>query len=229
MAAIGYSTGAIALGDFSRAISLLDRHHLHAIELSALRINEVEPLIAAIPRINLTAYQYISFHAPSAFGEDEEEQLVQLLQRLPDHWPIILHPDAVHKFERWSVIGERLAIENMDRRKGTGRFVGELLKVFERLPQAKMCLDIGHSRQIDSSMIETYMLLKTFSDRIVQLHISEVDAMNRHDVISLAAQLAFRQVRQFIPESAAIILESRVNEQQIESELTKVREILAPA
>lgn len=224
---IGYSTGAIALGDFSKAIDLLDQHQFHAIELSALRVNEVEPLVAAVPKLNLKKYRYISFHAPSAFAEKEEDRLVELLSNLPLEWPIVLHPDAIHKFERWNVIAERLAIENMDRRKGTGRFVGELISIFDRLPRAKMCLDLGHSRQIDSSMIETYLLLKAFSSRIIQLHISEVDAMNRHDIISLAARLAFQQVRQFIPKSVAIIVESRVSEQEIESEALKVKEVLS--
>lgn len=224
---IGYSTGAIALGDFSKAMDLLDQHQFGAIELSALRVNEVEPLVAAIPKLNLEKYRYISFHAPSAFPEKEEEHLVELLSKLPPEWPIVLHPDAIHNFERWNVIAERLAIENMDRRKGTGRFVDELTGIFDRLPRAKMCLDLGHARQIDSSMIETYLLLKAFSSRIVQLHVSEVDAMNRHDVISLAARLAFQQVRQFIPKSIAVIVESRVSEDEIESEASKVREVLS--
>jgi hypothetical protein len=114
----------------------------------------------------------------------------------------------------------------MDRRKGTGRTTGELESFFELLPDAKMCLDLGHARQVDSSMIGAYLLLTAFADRIVQLHISEVDTFNRHDVISRAAELAFFQVKQFIPNSAAIILESRVSEAQIRSEAEKVLGIL---
>lgn len=229
MKKIGYSTGAIALGDFSRAIALLATHKFQAIELSALRINEVEPLMKALPRLDLSSYTYISFHAPSSFAEDEEEGLVQLLSGLPENWPIILHPDAIHKLERWAALAPRLAIENMDGRKNTGRSVRELLLIFARLPGAKMCLDLGHARQVDSSMIGAYSLLEAFSDRIVQLHVSEVDTMSRHAVISLAAELAFRQVRRFIPASAAVIVESRVSEQEIDNEALKVAEALSLA
>jgi hypothetical protein len=226
MRLFGYSTGAIALGDFSRALGLLSAYNFQAVELSALRIAEVEPLLRALPNLRLDRYKYISFHAPSAFREDEEEQLVALLSKLPAAWPIVLHPDAIYQVSRWTSLAARLAIENMDRRKNTGRSVSELKEVFELLPAARMCFDLGHARQVDPSMIGAYELLKAFAERIVQLHISEVDTLNRHDVISRAAEMAFCQVRKFIPKAAAVILESRVQQKDISHEVEKVRSIL---
>ena len=226
MRLVGYSTGAIALGDFSRVLTLLSAYKFQAVELSALRIAEVEPLLLALPSLKLARYKYVSFHAPSAFREDEEERLISLLSRLPSSWPIVLHPDAIYQASRWASLAPRLAIENMDRRKNTGRSVSELKRIFDLLPQARMCFDLGHARQVDPSMIGAYRLLKAFADRIVQLHISEVDTLNRHDVISRAAEMAFSQVRQFIPKSAAVILESRVQEQDISREAEKVKYIL---
>jgi hypothetical protein len=223
---IGYSTGAIALGDFSRALNLLRAYDFQAIELSALRIAEVEPLLCALGNLDLDRYKYISFHAPSAFREEEEEHLIELLSKLPEAWPIVLHPDAIYRASRWTALAPRLAIENMDRRKNTGRSVSELKHVFELLPQSKMCFDLGHARQVDPSMIGAYQLLKAYADRIVQLHVSEVDTLNRHDVISRAAEMAFSQIRQFVPKSAAVILEGRVLEKDIGREAEKVRLIL---
>jgi sugar phosphate isomerase/epimerase len=223
---IGYSTGAIALGNFSKALALLADHRFGAIELSALRMSEVVPLLAALPSLDLSRYSYIAFHAPSAFPAHEEERLVELLARLPMEWPIVLHPDAVHDFELWKPLSERLAIENMDGRKSLGRSVRELEEVFRTLPNAKMCLDLGHARQVDSSMLGAYEFLQSFSERIVQLHVSEVDTMSRHDPMSLSAELAFRQLRRFIPKSVAVILESRVSEPDIEQEVLKVQRTL---
>lgn len=227
MSTLGYSTGAIALGDFTRALNLLSAYHFKAVELSALRIGEMEPLIDALPTLSLTQYSYISFHAPSSFTEQEEPLLIRLLQRLPEHWPIVVHPDAIHDVSSWRSLASRLAIENMDKRKGIGRSVAELIGFFDFLPGSRMCLDLGHARQVDSSMVGAYQLLKAFGDRIVQLHVSEVDTFNQHDVISRAAALAFSQVRRFIPQNAAIILESRVAESQIQSEADKVLSILS--
>lgn len=222
MRLIGFSTGAIALGDFSRALALLGKFDFQAVELSALRISEVEPMLLALPTLNLNRYKYVSFHAPSAFREDEEERLTSLLSELPPAWPIILHPDAIRQPSRWAVFSDRIAIENMDRRKNTGRSASELRGIFELLPKARMCFDLGHARQVDPSMIGAYQLLTEFAERIIQLHVSEVDTLNRHDVISRAAEMAFIQVRQFIPKTAALILESRVQENDIRREADKV-------
>jgi hypothetical protein len=222
MRLVGYSTGAIALGDFSHALAVLAAHSLNAVELSALRMSEVEPLLRALPEIDLRAYVYVSFHAPSSFQREEEQHLVSLLSGLPASWPIVLHPDTIHQPRHWASIESRLAIENMDRRKNTGRSAAELKQFFGLFPQARMCLDLGHTRQVDPSMIGAYELLQEFSPRIVQLHISEVDTLNRHDRISHTAALAFLQVQQFVPADAALILESRVSEAEIDREVEKV-------
>ena len=222
MSYIGYSTGAIALGDFRHALKLLANFEFQAVELSALRIGEVEPLVAAVPTLDLARYAYVSFHAPSSFSESEEEFLVSLLGHLPEGWPIVVHPDAIYRMELWRDLSPRLAIENMDRRKGTGRSPTELKRIFKLLPDARMCLDLGHARQVDSSMVSAYQMLKLFRNRIVQLHISEVDTFNRHDVISRAAELAFARVKSYVPPAIAFILESRVSESQLQSEADKV-------
>ena len=219
---IGYSTGAIALGNFAHALDLLAVYRFAAVELSALRIDEVEPLVRAVPDLDLHFYKYVSFHAPSAFAEHEEERLISLLIQLPPAWPIVLHPDAIHRVERWLPLASRLAIENMDRRKNTGRTASELREFFALLPGSRMCLDLGHARQVDSSMVAAYLLLTEYADRIVQLHVSEVDTFNRHEAISRAAELAFLQVQRFIPNDIAIILESRVTELTIQAEAEKV-------
>jgi hypothetical protein len=75
-------------------------------------------------------------------------------------------------------------------------------------------------------MIGAYQLLKAYAERIVQLHVSEVDTVNRHDVISRAAEMAFSQIRQFVPKSAAVILEGRVLDKDIGREAEKVRLLL---
>jgi hypothetical protein len=120
----------------------------------------------------------------------------------------------------------RLTVENMDSRKSVGKSVSELCGVLERLALARMCLDLGHARQVDSSMIGANLLLKRFEDRIDQLHVSEVDTMSRHEQIFIAAENVFSLIHRLIPPYAAIILESRVSEQEVELEANKVIRIL---
>lgn len=227
MREVGFSTGAIALDDFKQALTRLAVYPTHAIELSALRLKELRPLISAVPDLNLTMYTYISLHVPSVFTADEEPELVALLSEVSESWALIVHPDSIHNYELWRSLSSRVALENMDRRKSIGRTAKELSKCFDLLPEAKFCFDIGHARQFDPSMAEAYMILTAFSERLVQVHVSEVDAQSRHAVITYAAALAFREVAHLIPDDVPLILESRVSAEEIERELYKVTDMFA--
>lgn len=226
MRLIGFSTGAVAYSDFQRALELLSSEPVNCVELSALRLHEVGPLLESVRTLELRRYKYVSFHAPSKFSADEERPLVEDLSRLPPEWPIILHPDVIHDFALWRPFGSRLAIENMDRRKPVGRTVEELRPIFDELPNATMCFDIGHARQCDTSMTEAYKLLKTFQNRLKQIHVSEVNTSSQHDPISYAAKLAFQEVASLIPLGIPMIIESRVAQSEINQEILRATEAL---
>ena len=224
---IGFSTGAIALGDFQKAVKILDSHSFDSIELSALRVNEIEPLIKALPALDLKKYKYVSLHAPSSFPASEEPWLANLLfANVPQHWKIVLHPDTIHDFSLWQKFGSRLAIENMDRRKPAGRSLAELQEIFAKLPEALLCFDIGHARQCDSSMTESFLILKALRNRLVHLHASEVNSESRHERISYGAMLAFKQVASLIPREIPVIIESRVDPENLSSEANLAQEAL---
>jgi hypothetical protein len=224
---IGFSTGALAYSDFNLALRLLKEEPISCVELSALRWSEVEPLLSALSSLDLRRYTYVAFHAPSRFTPDQEPALAALLRRfLPNNWPIVLHPDVISNFELWRDFGRQLAIENMDRRKPGGRTVGELHQVFENLPEAAMCFDIGHARQCDPSMTEAYRILEAYGSRLQQVHVSEVNALSHHDPVSFAARVAFEQVASLIPETVPIIIESRVRGTEVGAEIKRVCDAL---
>lgn len=206
----GYSTGALAFDDFERGLSVVRDHGLRAVELSMLREPEVLPLIAALPQLNLEDFDYVSVHAPSRFDSQESEADVatRLQSEIPEQWPIVLHPDASRDLDLWKPFGERLLIENMDRRKTTGRTANDLATVFERLPEAQLCFDIAHARQVDPSMLEAWRILRGFGERLVEVHISELNTASQHRRISEAAVRAFRSVAHLIDDEAVVVLES---------------------
>lgn len=229
MRPIGFSTGAVAFGDFRAALELLRGIHLDCVELSALRLNEVSALLSALRHLDLQHYSYVSVHAPSSFTADDEATLVQtLIEAVPSAWPIVLHPDTVHDVTLWSAFGSRLAIENMDRRKKSGRTLQELKRVFDLLPDARLCFDAGHARQCDNTMTEAFRILETLGPRICQVHISEVNSSSQHDSISFGAKLAFQRIAGMIPESTPVIIESRVANDKIRAEVQQVIEALTP-
>jgi len=68
-----------------------------AVELSALRQDELMPLVQQLKELDLTSFKYISFHAPSSMEPSFEPMALDLLAEAASRkWPIIVHPDAMH-------------------------------------------------------------------------------------------------------------------------------------
>src|SRR5205823_6484742 len=127
-------------------------------------------------------------------------EVTDRLQVLRDtEWPIVVHPDAVTDSRLWSVFGHQLCIENTDLRKSIGRTASELERIFSEFPDASFCCDLGHARQVDPTMAEATAILQKFGDRLVQLHVSEVNTKSSHDPLSIASIKAFNKIYQLIP------------------------------
>ena len=208
MAFIGFSTGALMLGNFHEALRLLHETTMSAVEISALRLPELPILIDSLPTLELERFSYISIHAPSRFSVGEEDSVIELLRRVPSRWPIVVHPDTIHESGKWAEFGSQLAIENMDLRKPDGRRVDELGHWFDRLPNARLCFDLAHAHQCDRTMTEAFRILVNFSERICQLHISELDSTGHHFPLSIGSMEAFSEIASLIPQDSNVIIES---------------------
>jgi hypothetical protein len=101
-----------------------------------------------------------------------------------------------------------------------------LKHIFKKLPEAMFCFDIGHARQVDPSMNGAFVLLEEFGQKLMQVHLSEVNANGTHGPLTPESVMAFRKVSELIPETAPIILESIISEDQIESGIDRALEAL---
>lgn len=221
---IGFSTGALSFGAYARGLAAIRSNHLAAIELSALRQPELEPLVSALDALDLSGFQYIAFHAPSDIAPGTEQLVFNMLLRVAERgWPIVVHPDVIENYSLWKQIGPLLCIENMDKRKPIGRTADELDSIFDLLPDASFCFDVGHARQVDSTMTEAYLILKRFGSRLRQVHVSEVNTRSKHDALSYASLLAFRRIADMIPVDIPLIVESVIESSQIGAEVERVR------
>jgi hypothetical protein len=228
MRRIGYSTGALAFGDFKRGLEMLRGRDTDVVELSALREHELLPLVSAASQLDLKQFRYIAIHAPSFIEPSHESEAVGQLRHFGDRgWPVVLHPDAVCNWNLWEPFGRLLLVENMDRRKDIGRTADDLEKIFERVPDAGLCFDVGHARQCDTSMTEAYRILKRFRDRLRQIHLSEVTTRSVHERLSSSFIVAVREIAEFIPENVPVILETPVSEDQIDTEIERARTALS--
>ena len=142
-----------------------------------------------------------------------------LLQVGARKWPIIVHPNAMYNPSEWRCLGNCLCIENMDKRKPIGQTAKDLAEIFETVPDASFCFDIGHARQVDPTMSEASAILHRFRDRIRQLHVSEVNTQSKHDPLSFESILAFHKVSHLVPGDVPTILESKVEESEINGEI----------
>lgn len=217
MGPIGFSTGAVARGEFELAIEVIKRLDLRAVELSALRETEVRELIRNLDSLPLGTFDFISFHAPSKLSNISEYELVSLLVEIAERgWPVVVHPDIVDDWAEWQKLGQSLCIENMDKRKPIGRNVAELSIIFEKAPDALFCLDLGHSHQCDATMFEAMGMIDAFKDRLSHLHLSQVNTNSRHESVSYTALTAFRKVVEFLPLDIPVILEAMVDKSEAE-------------
>src|SRR5438874_1136658 len=118
---VGFSTGALERGNYRGAVEWLSKEHIPNVELSALRFEELEPLVRDLESLAIAKFAYISFHAPSSFPAQLEDHVVQLLEKVSKRgWNIVVHPDVIRKPTLWKRFGSHLLIENMDRRKAVG-------------------------------------------------------------------------------------------------------------
>ncbi len=220
MRSIGFSTGALARADFRRGLAMLAGKNASAVELSALRQEELIPLAEHLDDLDLRQFRYVSFHAPSSMEPAFEATALPLLERIAARgWAIIVHPNVMYRPQEWARLGDSLCIENMDKRKPIGQTASDLNAIFKELPNATFCFDIGHARQVDPTMSEASAILQSLAGRLRQLHVSEVNTQSRHDALSLESRLAFQRVSHLIPADIPVILESRVDESEINQEM----------
>src|SRR3954451_2671514 len=201
MRPIGFSTGAVAKGDFRRALGALRAYSVNIVELSALRLDELDPLVNSLDDLDLSGFQFVSFHAPSRYDRGDERAVLRSLEVVVERGiPVIAHPDVIYSTADWAKFGRALLIENMDKRKDIGRTASGLVDLFTQLPDARFCFDIGHARQVDPTMLEARIILSSVAGRLAQVHISEVNTASRHDPLSTYAISAFRLIASLIPE-----------------------------
>ena len=170
---IGFSTGSIASDDVRHGLQLATHRRAKAIELSALREDELDPLLESLSGMEdeLRPFEYVSFHAPSKRVRFSESEFVEKLQAVAERgWAIVVHPDVIEDVALWRKLGRAVCIENMDKRKRIGRTAAQLREIFDRLPEATFCFDIGHARQVDPTMQEAESFLRLFQDRLRQVH-----------------------------------------------------------
>ncbi|MGE0755715.1 MAG: hypothetical protein AB7O38_01780 [Pirellulaceae bacterium] len=226
---IGFSTGSIAFGNVRRGLEVATHRRAKAVELSALREDELDPLLDSLDQLEpeLRSFEYVSFHAPSKRVHFSEAELVERLHKVAVRgWAIVVHPDVIEDFALWRTLGRAVCIENMDKRKRIGRTAAQLSMIFQRLPDATFCFDIGHARQVDPTMQEAETLLECFRDRLRQVHMSYVNSQSFHERLNFESIRSFQRVAHWFDETIPIILETPVHRDEVDEEISSAERVL---
>jgi sugar phosphate isomerase/epimerase len=209
----GISTGAYEeeRDTWSAAVDRAQREGWQCLELCAI----LPPLLSTLapyltqPGHNLDSFERVSIHAP--VGIDSADVIVQAIIRLPHDGDVILHPDLYSTADTVFALGDRAVFENMDVAKSFGRTVEDLTTVFERFPDAGLCLDVAHVWTNDRSLTLGHELLDAFGDRLRQVHVSGIEPDGTHrktteDDLSLYAPLLERCAD--VPQVLETVLET---------------------
>jgi hypothetical protein len=195
---IGASTGFLveARGDWSALADAAAALSPFTAELAALSEDELPGLLAYLAGLDGSLpFHYLSVHAPSKGLRMAEAKLVDALVRLPAYVDaIVVHPDVIDDPAEYRRLGARLVLENMDTRKARGRDAGELAPYFAELPEAGLCLDVAHARDVDPSMRGAQELLDRFAGRLRHLHVSSIDDAGHHVPLRAGDEEAFRPI-----------------------------------
>lgn len=178
---VGASTGYMVdqRGNWPALLDEASRVSSFAVELTALREDELPGLLKYLADAPALPFRYVSVHGPSKARKMPEEELVAVLAQLPPFVnAIVLHPDQIYEPQIYSRLGSRLVIENMDARKNSGQTGEDLARLFADLPDAGFCFDVAHAWTVDRSMDSGEELLDRFASRLRQVHLSSMsDAM----------------------------------------------------
>lgn len=134
-------------------------------ELSALGGDEVDGALERLPDIG----QVHHLHAPAHRLRHTDEEVVARLDGTG--LPVVVHPDTIVDIGPWRRMGRRTVVENLDGRATTSYVLtAQLGRLFDVLPDARLCLDVSHAVRAGSLRL-VRNLARTFSDRVAVLHV----------------------------------------------------------
>jgi hypothetical protein len=181
--AVGASTGYMSArrGDWDALARAAADESLSAVELSALSEPELPGLIDWLDAEPSLPFRWMAAHAPTKARAMPEADLVQRLAHVAGHVEaVVVHPDVMEEPALYRLLGAKLAIENMDTRKPVGQRAEQLQRIFDELPEARMCFDVAHAGAVDPTMVEGEQILEQLGTRLSHVHVSSLDADCHH-------------------------------------------------
>lgn len=183
-----------------------------------------------ITEADLIGFEKITLHAPASESYENRAMVaiifdkIRHLQSLCNLQHVVFHPDVVEDFSLFKNQPFTVAFENMDFHKAKYQSCGDMQEVFQKLPEARMVLDVNHVWTNDRSMALARELYNEFSERIAEVHISGFTKL--HDPLFVTEQSEI--IRAVEDTSVPLIIESQMNTvEDLQNEIAYITKVLS--
>ena len=218
---LGFSTGAL----YKTSLDIVDRLRAikgtgcRIVELNFLRLEELnlKQLAKLAPRLD--DFDHVGLHAPKHdYGQnDTTRRVFDSISELNEKRVldmVVFHPDTVIDFGVFADVPFRVALENMDNRKGSYKTAAELEELFTRFPNFSMVLDVNHAFSNDPTTKLAADFYEKLGPKISWVHLSGY--AGGHEPLFQTKQLEI--IRSIWDFGMPIIIESVLAADELERE-----------
>ncbi len=173
---MGFSTGCLYKTRkkiSKRTINFFRKIGCNAIEFNCPEKSDLKDVLN-FSRKDVIGFKHISVHAPRLSGNDASEilEIIKRIHKNLDLNCVVIHPDEISHIDLLSECSFPIGIENMDSRKNFGKTKQDIESIFKRYPDFGFVLDVNHVYTNDNTMALSHELLKSFSKKTMQVHLS---------------------------------------------------------
>src|SRR3989344_732259 len=181
---LGFATGLMRHLPTQNAIEFIQKTGCEAVEVNFPKDYKERDWISEIPTGVLDSFNWVSVHLPKISADGEEGQyadnhgtevvfdMYKRLNALRHIDAVIVHPNMVSDFGVLSRFGQKVLLENLDKRNTQFTRPEDFRELFSDSSPFGMILDLNHVFTHDPSMRRAKEFYDAYGDRVGEIHLS---------------------------------------------------------
>ena len=181
---LGFATGLMRHLPTQDAIEFIQKTGCEAVEVNFPKDYNERDWISEIPTSALDSFKRVSVHLPKIPAEGEYGQyadndgtevvfgMYKRLKTLRNIDAVIVHPNMVSDFDVLPRFGQKVLLENLDKRNTRYTRPEDFRELFSDSSPFGMILDLNHVFTHDPSMRRAKEFYDAYGDRVGEIHLS---------------------------------------------------------